>query len=986
MQKLILLLTLSFFSTQGLAASCPDGSEPIKTVSADGSYFIYECAINSESTPYGASLDFSKCDIDKNSDSNLPFYCSGDDGKLLTKSEIKTIIKEKKWVTNYESWAIPYKASPNDETLKFYIVKQKNNEDSHDKQGATGSENPYQFQSELREDKYITEQMQETALLSYLFFEDGKIVIDEITPDDRFGKLFNNETGWTSASVGKSIVSYITGHAICGGYIDSVDSRLDDWSLLQNTLYEGQKLIDLLNMSAGDQEYSGSDLKINGSSRGEQTSPHNDPLKHHMEGFFKNSKKGNSLYSYSNIVPDIIINYVMFKSKGDFQKILDEAFKEKARIKNTVFFLKIGQETKDEDGPGWYSFNADRYDYLRIAKAIMEDWQNDTCVGKYLKTVYERKINKHRQFFNAINSNSYSREYGGQFHFDMVGMGNRKILSMSGLGGQEIIIDVERSRIIVVNAMHDNYDWKRIVYEKIKSGSQSSISTVKVKQPDIDPQQLILDNKAKQEAERIATQYWNNYTAMIFGDSADWGASADGSTMFSEDFENTDQRDVRVEVSSGKWYIKPDNDGNSIYCNKATNGESNLTVGSKDWSDYSISYRMKFPAGKGGKLQTQIRQTDEVGRYSAIIDNLSGSTTIKYVEAGDRYSEQRISGGLASTKADEWSEIQLIASGNNIKHLIDGKVVASAKDSRIKKGSGYISVIANSEVCVDDIVVNKFSVSEALELGEVDRSIDVVTSPENYIDNKKEGKFTTWYENGQIKSEENYKDGKKEGKSTTWYQSGEILRENNYKNGKKEGKFTNWYENAQKKSEENYLDDKREGKSTWWHEDGLIKSDTNYKNNYKEGKETTWYESGQIKSEINYIKGGGKETTWYESGQIKSERNYKNNKREGKETSWYENGQIESEIHYKNNKREGKETSWYENGQIKSERNYKGDKDGVFSLFANQKEGKFTTWYENGQIKSEIHYKNNKREGKETTWHENGQIKSENNYQDGIRI
>ena len=41
-------------------------------------------------------------------------------------SEIKTIIKEKKWVTNYESWAIPYKASPNDETLKFYIVKQKN--------------------------------------------------------------------------------------------------------------------------------------------------------------------------------------------------------------------------------------------------------------------------------------------------------------------------------------------------------------------------------------------------------------------------------------------------------------------------------------------------------------------------------------------------------------------------------------------------------------------------------------------------------------------------------------------------------------------------------------------------------------------------------------------------------------------------------------------------------------------------------------------
>ena len=49
-------------------------------------------------------------------------------------------------------------------------------------------------------------------------------------------------------------------------------------------------------------------------------------------------------------------------------------------------------------------------------------------------------------------------------------MENRKILSMSGYGGQEIIIDVERSRIIVVNATHTNYDWKRIVYQRIKNG------------------------------------------------------------------------------------------------------------------------------------------------------------------------------------------------------------------------------------------------------------------------------------------------------------------------------------------------------------------------------------------------------------------------------------------------------------------------------------------------------------------------------------
>ena len=43
MKKLLLLLILSFFSAQGLAASCPDGSEPVRSISDDGTYFVYNC-------------------------------------------------------------------------------------------------------------------------------------------------------------------------------------------------------------------------------------------------------------------------------------------------------------------------------------------------------------------------------------------------------------------------------------------------------------------------------------------------------------------------------------------------------------------------------------------------------------------------------------------------------------------------------------------------------------------------------------------------------------------------------------------------------------------------------------------------------------------------------------------------------------------------------------------------------------------------------
>ena len=43
MKKLLLLLILSFFSAQSFAGSCPDGSEPVKSISEDGTYFVFNC-------------------------------------------------------------------------------------------------------------------------------------------------------------------------------------------------------------------------------------------------------------------------------------------------------------------------------------------------------------------------------------------------------------------------------------------------------------------------------------------------------------------------------------------------------------------------------------------------------------------------------------------------------------------------------------------------------------------------------------------------------------------------------------------------------------------------------------------------------------------------------------------------------------------------------------------------------------------------------
>ena len=50
MKKLLLLLTLSFLSAQGLAGECPDGSEPVRSISADGTYFVFECNNNTQNS------------------------------------------------------------------------------------------------------------------------------------------------------------------------------------------------------------------------------------------------------------------------------------------------------------------------------------------------------------------------------------------------------------------------------------------------------------------------------------------------------------------------------------------------------------------------------------------------------------------------------------------------------------------------------------------------------------------------------------------------------------------------------------------------------------------------------------------------------------------------------------------------------------------------------------------------------------------------
>jgi len=76
MKNLFLLLILSLFSIQGFAGSCPDGSDPVKSISADGTYFVYNCGGQSSSSESGTEPPINKSifisDKDFNDFLNLP--------------------------------------------------------------------------------------------------------------------------------------------------------------------------------------------------------------------------------------------------------------------------------------------------------------------------------------------------------------------------------------------------------------------------------------------------------------------------------------------------------------------------------------------------------------------------------------------------------------------------------------------------------------------------------------------------------------------------------------------------------------------------------------------------------------------------------------------------------------------------------------------------------------------------------------------------
>ena len=117
-----------------------------------------------------------------------------------------------------------------------------------------------------------------------------------------------------------------------------------------------------------------------------------------------------------------------------------KVFQDKAKIAHPVSYEKhkkswaVGDLAKYYGDPqtlASYSFFMTRMDFLRVAEAMMKDYQNQTCVGRYLKDAQQNAEPWYRGRHLSGNAklaiNNYAQKYGYQFYFNFQGMSDRKM-------------------------------------------------------------------------------------------------------------------------------------------------------------------------------------------------------------------------------------------------------------------------------------------------------------------------------------------------------------------------------------------------------------------------------------------------------------------------------------------------------------------------------------------------------------------------------
>jgi len=230
------------------------------------------------------------------------------------------------------------------------------------------------------------------------------------------------------------------------------------------------------------------------------------------------------------------------------------------------------------------------------------------------------------------------------------------------------------------------------------------------------------------------------------------------------------------------------------------------------------------------------------------------------------------------------------------------------------------------------------------------------TSKGDFVNDQKDGCWTSYANDGKLIRIENFKLGMRDGIAVEIDTRGYLASETYYVNNLVEGTAKKYFYGTNPSSLIDYVHGKINGKKKIYYENsaGKIMEESEYKDDVKNGLSNYYTITGDPIAEYIYVNNmlQGVQKSYYPGKKIMSEQEFVNNLENGFSKEYYENGKLKSEGVYVKGVLNGVWKEYDEEGLLKLQGTYlNGEKEGKWLEYDAAGKVKKTTSYVKGQAK-----------------------------------
>ena len=241
------------------------------------------------------------------------------------------------------------------------------------------------------------------------------------------------------------------------------------------------------------------------------------------------------------------------------------------------------------------------------------------------------------------------------------------------------------------------------------------------------------------------------------------------------------------------------------------------------------------------------------------------------------------------------------------------------------------------------------------------------------IRNIPDGRYISYYLNGNIESRGHFTNNETSGVWEFFYETGTLKMRGILFKGANYGMWEYFFESGQKSMEGILYGRNREGEWKTYYENGHVKEIGEYKNGKHVGQWKTFYEDGVLKGEIEYTEGFGRYTAYFHSGKVQGEGPKVGNRNAGLWRYFADDGTLQSEGEFVDGKKNGIWTTYFPSGKVSSKGNYHND----------EPTGRWEYFFEDGTVSSAGEFDQGKKDGYWKSFTAGGKLKSEATFDKG---